>query len=759
MQIPETGKILFDDEHWALRANKHDLHPSELSKTANIGNIMNITRLKPDATNSESTASSVASRSSDVINTIDKNSIIASEINKEMDKLFGPALERASSGDDLKVIAPLRHKKRQFRSQEVLFNNEMSIPVQSNNLANTLPTQSEACINDVPSTEKLKVPHIPILHENQRAEIVASVTERLYTKLKKKEDAAVSKVESIVDRKIIEPLSELKICTNARQRLMELSQKATRNRRRIGIPAHTQTRITATRVKDQAVDVQTDLDPYISRNSFSHTFYRDVATETVPMTPRCKEIAVGPTGSLDSIDISTETKRVLYKNSFVMTDIVTKNERFTQTLVVPPPRRKKRAILSNHVRSKENCNVMEECSAAPVISINISQVYPVDAESQSSDDNSEKLNTTTSKSSVATATPDLLTNHSTIDPQNIIDIREDEISVIVNVAEDTKVPFIIQNANDRKSTDNIKHMEDFPDTDDFTLPRVSPNSVRKVNSNEIKNMILGRNENIYPYNIILSPQKERDTKRIVKFKDTNTDQTDVIISEISKESENNDNNTKNESETASDMTTSEKDFPVDKEYESIYSDSTESSKVETDSFIWKEGGSRTMGSLKRSNYVPVYKSTKYKTAKARVVQDFLGIEPDGNENGISYQKARDLSSSDSRDTDNAEHKSRRRTPYFDYKPYYNHNNDYDHEDITEFHNIEKKLLDSCGILEDAVKKYENNITSYKESMKNECVETTIRKPKEYLKHLVQLRREVVKAESENTDSSLDLAHK
>lgn len=743
-----------------MRKNEEDLQSNGLSKTAKIGNVMNITRPKPDATNSESTASSVASGSSDVINTIDKNSTIACEINKEMDKLFGPALERASSGDDLKVIAPLRHKKRQFRSQEVLANNETPVPGQSSNLVNTLPSQSEAQINDVPSSEKHKIPSITILHENQRAEIVASVTERLYTKLKKKEEAAVSKVESMVDRKIIEPLSELKICTNARQRLMELSQKAIRNKRRIGIPAHTQTRITATRVRDQAIDVQTDLYSYVSRNRLPHTLYRDVATETVPMTPRCKEISVGPTGSLDSIDNSTETKRVSYKNSIMMTDIVTKNERYTQTLVVPPPRRRKRTSLSKYVCSKENRNISDECSTAPVISINISQVYPVDTESQSSDDNSENINITNSKSSVATTTPDLLTNHSTVDPQNIINIREDDISVLVNVAEDANGPFIIPGFKQVISSDYIKYSEEFPDTDDLTLPRVSPDSVKKVNSSEIKNMILGRNANMYPYNIILSPPKERDTKRIVKFKEAQVDQAIAVALETTKENK----ITKNEIETASDMTTSEKDFPVGKDYESIYSDSTESSKVETDSFIWKKGGSRTMGSLKRANYVPVYKSTKYKTTKARVLKDFLGLESEGNEGGFSNdeirQNVREFSSSDSKDTDNAsEYKNRRRKPYNENKSYNNHSIDYNRDEINEFQSIQRKLLDCFGNLEDSVNKYENYITNYKGVMQNDCVETTARTPKEYLQHLVQLRREVVKAESENTDSSIDLGHK
>ncbi|XP_047033978.1 kinesin-1 heavy chain-like [Helicoverpa zea] len=750
--VPETGKILFDNEHWALQSNEHDLRPAELDKTANIGNIMNITRPKPDATNSESTTSSVASGSSDVINTMDKNTIIASEINKEMDKLFGPALERASSGDDLKVVAPLRLKKRQCRSQEVLAKEEISVVGQNSNLGSTLPSQSEDQINVVPNKEKPKIPSITILHDNQRAEIVASVTERLYTKLKKKEEAAVSKVESMVDRKIMEPLSELKICTNARQRLMELSQRAIRNKRRIGIPAHTQTRITVTRVRDQAIDVQTDLYSYISKNKRPYTFCRDATTETVPMTPRCKEIAVGPTGSLDSSDMSTETKRVVYKNSCAMTDIVTKNERCTQTLVVPPPRRKKR--LSKHACSKENCNFSDDFSPTPVISINISQVYPVDMESQSSDDNSENLNLTNSKSSVVTTTPDLLTNHSTVDPHNIIDIGEDEIRVLVNVPE-TETPKIFPSIDKEKSAEYMQHIEEFPDTD-LTLPRVSPNAVTKANRSDIKNMILGRNQNIYPYNIILSPPKERDTKRIVTFEDTRSDQANAPALETAINCEN--ATIKNDT-TSDNMTTSEKDFPeCDKDYESICSDTTESSKVDTDSFIWKKGGSRTMSSLKK-NYVPVYKSTKYKTTKARVLKDFMGFESEENETGFSNNEGqkiyRDASSSDSRDTDNAwEYKSRRRKPYYG-NSCFNHNNDCSHGSIDEFQSSERKLLESCSNLEETINKYENYVSNYTKGNKVDSVETITRRPKEYLQHLVQLRREVVKAESDNTDSSLD----
>lgn len=748
LQIPETGKITFDDQHWKLHQN--DFEGDNLNKTAKIGNIMSLTRPKTDTNNSESTASSVASGSSDVINAMDKNINIANEINKEMDKLFGPALERTSSGDDLKIIAPLRHKRRQCRSQEVLAIEEATDASQTPSLANNIPSQSEMQINNLPNPEK-KVPHITILHDNQRAEIVASVTERLYSKLKKKEENAVSKVESIVDRKIVEPLSELKICTNARQRLMELSQKAVRNRRRIGIPAHTQTRRIVTRVRDQSIDVQRDLHSYVLGTRRSYTLQRDAATETVPMTPRCKEIAVGPVGSLNFSDRSTGTKPVMCKNSFMMTDIVTKSESCTQTHVIPPPRRKKRTTNpTKHICNHETRTYPEECSAVPVISINISQTYPDDTES--SDDNSANLLTKNKKTN-ATPTPDLLTNHST-DMPNIIEIGEDEISVSVNVNEDQN------RSNDQgsKSSATIKQIDEFPDADDFVLPRVGPNSLKKANQAEIKNMILGRNESMYPYNIVLSPPKARDTKRLVTFKDFDVEQAIAVASEPKSESDNSTNVTvKNDVD--SEAALSETDCPVFNDYESMYSDSTESSKVGKDSFIWKKNvDSKTLGSV-RKNYVPVYKAPKYKTAKARVLKEFLGLDDvdDDIERSLpSYMSTENLndniSSSDSRDTDTTPvYKYRRRKPYVNNKHFYNN------EGI-QYEDIERKLFDSCNDLEESVTKYENYLSNVKDNMKVGSVETHIRKPKEYLQHLVNLRREVVKAESDNTDCSIS-SHK
>lgn len=717
---------------------------------------MNLLHPKADA--HSSTASSAASGSSDVINAMDKNIKIdiSSEISKEVDKLFGPALERTQSNSDLKVIAPLRHKRRQYKSQEIL---PIVEKLQGDHTVNVLPSQSEAQINDIRKMEKPKNPQIPILYDSQRAEIVASVTERLYNKIKKKEEAAASKMESVIDKKIMEPLSELKICTNARQRLMEISQKALRNKRRIGIPAHTQTRKLVTRVRDQGIDVQTDLETYILRNKHHYTLRRDAATETIPMTPRCKEIAVGPKyGMLHFHDRSTitEEKPIIHKSSLVMTDIVTKCDRTTQTQIVPPPRRKRRAVCGCLQNLERNKGPHE--SVAPVISINISQVYPEDSESQTSDDNSESTvdNNNRSKSESVNMTPDLLTNHSTLEPScsknNNIDIHPN-----VYYANEGQEIEITNNSSSNISSRSVRNGDDdFSDTEDCVLPRVSVNCLKKGDSNDIKDIILGRNENLYPYNIILSPPRAVDsTKRLVKFQDDSIPSTSVA-SQTTWETQNKSTNYEvyHNSE-AINNTDQEENSPDCRDIQANpNSDSSESSKAETDSFIWKQGGASNQADLRTKpnsldqSYTPIYKGVKYAKAKAKLYREFLGLDKDEDYNGGSSQsssKNNDISSSDSVDSREVSNRSfRRRKNVLEDKLMFRPKN--------SFRSLEQELMNSCDSLETSVNKYESYLYGYHNGKKSYRAESSARTPTEYLQHLVQLRRQVVKGDCD-TDSS------
>lgn len=699
---------------------------------------MNLARPKPDA-NSESTASSVASGSSDVINTIDKNIKIVEEINKEVDKLFVPTLERTSSSTDLKVVAPLRHKRRQYKSQEVLQSDEALVASPDSATSLLTPNPVQACEN----SQKTKVPNITILHDNQRAEIVASVTERLYTKLKKKEEAAVSKVETVVDKKIMEPLSELRICTNARQRLMELSQKALRHKRRIGIPAFTQTRKSVIRVKDQSVDVQTDLESYIvkTQNPNSYSFHRDVGTETVSITPRCKEVAVGSKyGTLNFSDssTSTENKKVVCKNSYAMTDRLVKYERETQTPVVPPSRRKKRA--SNIAKYLDNENrLCPEDNTAPVISINISQTYAVDSESQSSDDNIHIYDEVI-RPTVVMTTPDLLTNHCDVNTTE----SEQEICIEVKPPQGSNADCM---SNSTDSLESTNQNEEFPDTDDCSLPRVSIDNMRKNNQAEIKNIILGRNENMYPYNIILSPPKERDTKRIVTFKDIDAAHAITVASQTDWDSSNNESTIQKKYELTSnvDVTEEENDKDVN---ETTCSDTTESSKLDTDSFIWKNNSTanKTLGSLRRSNYVPVYKSSsRAKTLRTKFYREFLGLENDANVHADSFNEEfrNNESSSDSTEAFNR-HRCRSRSISNEYLRKRNENT----RDI--FKDVDRKIAESCNDLERTARSYEHYLNNYR-SRRDDRRYASVRSPSAHLQHLVRLRREVVKAEVDTTD--------
>lgn len=748
-----SGNIFFEDAHWILHDQSKDAETIESVNTgAKIGNLMNMLNPKTEAHNSESAASSVASGSSETINTsaMDKNIDLKAEVTKEVDKLFGPALERTRSGTDLGAVVPLRHKRKQYKSQEML-PIDKSLQIHTDN-ASKSPNQSQESLNAAESTSNKK---IPILYDNQRAEIVASVTERLYSKLRKKEEVAVSKMESMVDRKIVEPLSELRICTNARQRLMELSQKAMRNKRRIGIPAHTQTRLIVTRVREQGTDVQTDLESYIFRKDTSFTLQRDVGTETIPITPRCKEVGVGSKiSSLNYRDTATATDhKPIIRDSFMNTDIIQKYDRSSQTQIVPPPRRKRRAsAFSKYIQNDEG---VSECCAPPIISINISQQYPMDSESQSSDDNMNfGLNEIQNKSIVnVTATPDLLTNHNTID-SNIHE--EAELDKVNDTDAKEVLPSKLE-ANLTIFQMSRQDNDDFPETEECCLPRAKIDPTRTVTPEEMKDMILGRNANMYPYNIILSPPKEREnSKRTVKFQETAIA---PVLSEITKTCETEMINCKANS--SSDITTSEKDccnnFKGSQESDS---DFTDSSRPDDDCFVWK---SFKRGQYYRpvgKGYKPVCTSTRYRAAKTKIYKEFLGLETEQPEEVKTslLTNTTDLTSSDSTENERARLNFVRRRQFFEDK----FNRDEGKRSGDTFSYMEKGILDSCYSLDAAVNKYENYLSGYNNRLNQNAGnfrrESVSRTPTEYLHHLVNLRKELIK-ECDVSDSSTGLSRK
>ncbi|XP_047994810.1 kinesin-like protein KIN-12F [Leguminivora glycinivorella] len=760
--VPETGGLIYEESHWDLKPKNVEIVNGN---AARIGNFMDMLQQKTD-TKPESVDS--VHTSSDVLNLADEKVNIANEINKEVDKLLVPALERTRS--DLEIVAPLRHKRRHYRSQEVL-------PIDKT-LHEPMPLQTHERIR-----ENAGKSNVPILYDNQRAEIVASVTERLYSKLKKKEEAAVSKVESMVDKKIVEPLSELKICTNARQRLMELSQKALRNKRRIGIPAHTQTRRSVIRVKDQGIDAQTDLESYSDKNKNSLVACRDASTETKPLTPRCKEIAIGPKcGSLLSYDKSTatEAKQVILKSTFVMTDDAVRLDRYTQTRVHPPPRRKRSG--KSIVSEVSPTNNMEECISMPIISINISQRY-AESESQSSDENLDlPHNDTPDRASSVGITPDLLTNHSSVESAP----KGYKEPIKIHVASN-QLPC---NVNDMKRTKGIDsfNIEDFPDAENCELPRVSVNCSSKASENEMKDIILGRNDDVYPYNIILSPPRENNTKRIVKFKEKilSPPEQDYIPSKHLEDNEipdcnfldNSDNEASN-SQSFNGCMNSQMNFTKTNDHEAhnsvvnhnsdihnteidndgVYqacgsSDSVDSGKVDSDSFIWEQGGAYHVDykpyNLMNYQYTPVKQTkSKYRTAKSRIYREFLGLDEKQSEKdnryyeSLNWDSTRDYSSSESNDTVNPRHKFLQSKKFFEdqYKKCNKQNDIYDQ--------LEKQILDSCSSLEMSADKYNRYLVQFR---RNSTGYSNERTPKKYLEHLVKLRREVVKADSDTTDS-------
>ncbi|XP_050354421.1 kinesin-related protein 10-like [Nymphalis io] len=718
----ETRQLLYDEKHWKLNDNQSN----DTSKTeAKIGNIMNLRYVKGEGRNSESTPSSIASGSSDVISNMDKNAEISNEVNKEIDKLFGPALERTRSGSDIEVVPPLRHKKRHFRSQEVLFSDKALQSNQTHRLSDA--NLSEAQGNDLRNLDNSKIPQVSILYDNQRAEIIASVTERLYTKLKKNE-AAISKQETKVDKKpvsetkVLQPLNELKICSNARQRLMELSKKALKNKRKIGIPAHTQTRKTVIRVKDQGIDVQTDLQSYICHRDRNCIFHRDVSTETTPMTPRLKEIAVGPKYSnLSYKDSSTltDTKEVIYRNSCTMTELVLRRNHSSQTNVQPPPRRKKRqSAYMKYIKKIERIkSSTNDSSVSPVININISPMY-ADSDSQSSDetsDNSLDFGREKGKQSVTT-TPDLLTNHSNL-------LKKTEVMTI----SDTNSPenCDLNNVNSTTPLElKEKILEDFSDKDNVPLPRVTVDYDRKLGQKEYEDLILGRNENIYPYSIKVAPVRKKDkTKTVIRFKDIDITPAECCSNEWQRKDNVTSNSSQNESE---------------KETEGDNSVTSVLSEMDSDSFLWNK-----IDSANGDNASHCPKENQY--------ENIAKLETSGcrswNASDLRIQKESLCPDSQCDDEYYSTKRENKRIMNVKQRHILKIKNKSEH---STFDNIERKIKSACNSLEASVHKYDNYLLEFRDKTKNYCkTEAHARTPKEYLQHLIKLRKEAVQSNCHN----------
>lgn len=724
-QKPETRQLLYDDKHWTLHIN--GVKDSNIANTnANIGNIMNLRHMKGEGRNSESTPSSIASGSSDIINNMDKNGEISNEINKEIDKLFGPALERTRSGGDIEVVAPLRHKKRHFRSQEALSSSE-KLP-QSNqtyrlsdaDLSEVHEIKSKSNVSDIRTRQ------VPILYDNQRAEIIASVTERLYSKLKKNE-MTTSKSESSVDKKpsseskIMQPLNELKICSNARQRLMEISKKALRNKRKIGIPAHTQTRKTVIRVKDQGIDVQTDLQPYINYQRRNYTFQQDVSTETTPMTPRSKEIAVGPRYSnLSYKDNSTitESKKVIFKNVSTMTETVSTNNHGCQTKVQPPPRRIKRTSSYSKYIKKIDRSIAstDDSSISPIININISPVY-IDSESQSSDENLGNLIENGKDKQSVNTTPDLLTNHNNVTTKVENKKNSDGYSDIDCIATTTTTTPV-----ELKET----FVEDFSDKDDVSLPRVTIDHDRKPDCKDYEDLLLGRNENVYPYSIKISPYKERnEAKTVIRFKDIDGTPAECCSNEWQRKVD-------IASNKLSHNECHKDDMDSDNSISSVLSNS------DSDYRLWDKLSSNTyencIGHVKDNL---LKKNTKYNIPDTSNHKYFRNFE------GLSNKKdlfCLDLNGDDGYCFNRGQNErtitiKRRQNSL---------------KDHSNFDTIERKIRSVCNSLDDSVNKYDSYLIEFRDKTKKYSKgETNSRTPTEYLQHLIRLRREAVQTDCHN----------
>ncbi|XP_038206898.1 kinesin-related protein 4-like [Zerene cesonia] len=723
--VPETGTLSFDENHWKLTL-------PDAEQVAKIGNIMNFTRPK----NEEHANLPTAAVPDDT--PVENKKEFVEEINKEIDKMFAPSFERARSGSDFEIVAPIRHKKRQYRSQEVLSTNkslQQSTP--QHNLSEISSSVSEERLDDINSLKAKTIMPTSILYDNnQRAEIVASVTERLYSKLKKSEEVA-GKLDSIVDKKVVQPLNELKICTNARQRLVEISQRALRNKRKIGIPAYTQTKKSIVRVKDQEIDVQNELLPYGCNKNNSYVFQRDVGTETISITPRYKEVSVGSDhGNLQFRHSSTMTdNRKIFKTSSSMTIDVIQNDRCTQTCILPPPRRKRRPnLLSKYIKSIENRKT-NSTNTAPIININISPMYDEDSDSQNSDSKTTE-NEVEQEPPLESKMlpPDLLTNHRNVISMPTIEIHN--VDEIENKHIDTDEESVLSHKVIDKPNN---HLDDFSNDDDIMLPKTSVgvDDTRAAGYSHIKDMILGRNTDLYPYNVAISPLRERNESiRSIRFLDKNpdTDKEDFISIENSS------------------FCFERVKSKFFKEIDTYSSDSTVSNLTDSDlrgkSNVFskaKKTNSGLFSSLSHNENVSTDKiKNTYEATKGKLYNEYLGLHGKEINDKICSNFSLDLIS-EPKNGLNLKNIHRKREILTKGN---SGEKDYD------FENVHNEIKNSCKRLEFAVNNYETYLDTHKRD--NTHAKYNIKSPTKYLQHLIEIRKGLVKEEKLGSSSTDDI---
>lgn len=376
------------------------------------------------------------------------------------DLLFGPRLHRTGSVHDV-PLPPLRNKKRQYSSHEVLpsldkfssfrtlksANGKMPL-VRLNKTAISRLTEKENkdklheennqpfnenetsknIAKSSPTTANFSKPHVSYEPFNKRAVIVASVTDRLYSTSKRKEESMHSNpTQSIIKM----PQNDLKNYSNARKRLLDFSYKALRASRRARprVPAETQTDIkTSIRVKEVAIDIQDDIEPLRAFPSNEDKLYRHASVETEAFTLLCKEVSVGTTsGSLYSVDKSVETDKFKSNHAnfnFTRTcgnmteEVRSLNAASTQTEEFAPPRKKYSSFTKYLKVSRDSpapVNLNDRSTSPRVLNISISHdcsqfENETDGISDDSLENESHKASDLRSLSIRT-TPDLLNNH------------------------------------------------------------------------------------------------------------------------------------------------------------------------------------------------------------------------------------------------------------------------------------------------------------------------------------------------------------
>lgn len=308
-------------------------------------------------------------------------SVVEQKMERKPSKTFGSHEAIATKSDKTRRSLPLSRRASADKPVGLL---------PKKPFVNSVAKKTEKGTATEGKAPKMDITRRPV---RQRSEIVAAVTQRLYNKVKRKEVA--TETEQI---ETDEPPQELKICSNARLRLQEITRKVLRAHRR----------------RDK--DTQTDLFP-VMRVKEAATDADDLRVVTVQV----KHAQTEP--RLETKDVGTGCSFPVQGKAFVITRSCStqaaQEEREVQKPSTVNPISFTKYLHQSQMEPKYQ--LMNPCHGSPIytssVNINVSHNYTDSAKpSAAAGDSLEE-----DQQGVCFPTPDLISNHNSLDAHEQVD--------------------------------------------------------------------------------------------------------------------------------------------------------------------------------------------------------------------------------------------------------------------------------------------------------------------------------------------------